>query len=169
MNWSCIILCIIFHWHPAWTNKILSLDPNSKHQRKKKIYFKILFIFTNAGDCPIVKQMKSKQQIKTGVYYELAKFESATFIFGHSFGDRKLQKVLFATVDTSDRYIYQNSKINQNFTQLKCYLLTFLSLKFLHWNSHFYLEFPFQETSWKTGLWTYFYLFHICAIHIMYP
>ena len=74
-------------------------------------------------DCPVVEQMKSKQQIKTGEDYELAKFESATFIFGHSFGDRKLQKVLFATVDTSDRYIYQNSKQTR-----KCNLVKYLSI-----------------------------------------
>lgn len=74
-------------------------------------------------DCPVVEQMKSKQQIKTGVYYELAKFESATFIFGHSFGDRNPHKVLFATVDTSDRYIYQNSKQTR-----KCNLVKYLSI-----------------------------------------
>ena len=79
-------------------------------------------IFTNVG-CPVVEQMKSKQEIKTGVYYELAKFESATFIFGRSFGDRELQKVLFATVDTSDRYIYQNSKQTR-----KCKLVKYLSI-----------------------------------------
>ena len=89
----------------------------------KTMDFLLLFcIFTNVG-CPVVEQMKSKQEIKTGVYYELAKFESATFIFGRSFGDRELQKVLFATVDTSDRYIYQNSKQTR-----KCKLVKYLSI-----------------------------------------